>query len=107
MSLRPPQNLTPDFKVDPGATRLEIELKAEQASVLGALGRDMQKSLETLKNDHSGDAARHSERLDAAVRAVWHYFIQRETCGLIDHHHVIEYYQIPQRVIARLGSVKR
>jgi hypothetical protein len=39
-----------------------------------------------------------------ATDAVWRYFIQREVQGLISHDPVIEFYQIPREVLARVGA---
>jgi hypothetical protein len=40
----------------------------------------------------------------ACAEAVWYYFGQRETCGLVRHDSVIETYQIPESVLAKVGA---
>lgn len=103
MSLRPPQNLLTSSRFETGQSVLEAELAAERAIALGRLGREAQAALAAL------DAARSSEGHPALVRAaahaVWGYFVQRETCGLLDHAAVIAEYAIPAEVLARVGAM--
>lgn len=86
-----------------GATPIEIQIRGEQAAGLGACGRAMASALTRLGETAVDDPAR--ERvLWAAVEKVWHYFIQREACGLRDHRQAIAFYAIPREVILLLGA---
>jgi hypothetical protein len=53
------------------------------------------------------DAAASEPLLDAAADAAHCYLIQRELCGLRDHRGAIEDYQIPAKVMARVGVQRR
>jgi hypothetical protein len=103
VSLRLPQTLSDQFR-DDAPSPLQVELRQEQAVTLGKLGREVQKSLERLGDCHA--AAGSPERailLNAASAAVWHYFIQRELCGLLRHDDAIAHFAIPAAVLTRLG----
>ena len=45
--------------------------------------------------------------LKKAAKAVWAYFVQRETCGMRDHRWVTKDYGITNEVLFRLGAVER
>lgn len=106
MSVRPPQYLTPDFQARSGFSALEAEILAEQASSLGAMGRAVERSLASWRECPADDTAQREALLNEAARAVWHYFIQREVCGMRDHSDAIETYKIPPVVLMRLGAVR-
>jgi len=105
VTLRPPQNLSNTARGDKSSNPLEAELRQEQAVTLGNLGREVQKTLAALKASPAAhDSAEYAELVDTAARAVWHYFIQREMCGLHEHDDAIEEFGIPKAVLARLGA---
>ena len=103
MSLRPPQTLSTSPRFETGVSVLEAELAGERATALGRLGREVQAALAALETGRL-DADRPA-RVRAAAQAVWGYFVQRETCGLLDHAAVIADYAIPSEVLARVGAV--
>jgi hypothetical protein len=105
MSLRMPQNLSASLRVETGLSVLEVELQAERASALGRLGRDLEKSLAALSTVTVDDPTR-DHAVKAAADAVWHYFVQREACGMLNHDHPIAHYAIPPEVLARVGAVE-
>lgn len=87
-----------------GASALERALKGETAANLGRMGRAVQSALAKLR------AAAPSEREAreyACAEAVWVYFVQREACGLTRHDPVIEAYDIPASVLAKVGAHRR
>lgn len=106
MSVRPPQNLTSDLEARSGFAALEAEILAERASSLGAMGRAVERSLSAWRDCPADDTAQRETLLNDAARAVWHYFIQREVCGMRDHADAIETYKIPPVVLMRLGAVR-
>ena len=91
-------------RFDSGWTVLESELVGEQASALGRMGREVERSLAALRatTAERGSAER-ADLLKAAASAVWCYFIQREVNGLRNHRAPIADYDIPREVLARLG----
>lgn len=109
MSFRPPQSLRQPFSVESGFNVLEYELMAERANSLGRHGRKVESALRDLKAwdaGRQGDRARES-LLNEASDAVWALFVQREICGLRNSRDVIQRYDIPEAVLARLGSTRR
>ena len=42
-----------------------------------------------------------------ASRALWHFAVQREACGLRDLRYVLRDYRVPREVAARMGAVPR
>lgn len=107
MTLRMPQNLSTSPRFETGASVLEAEMAAEQASVLGRAGRRAQAAVAALEAcaAASGTAERQTRLTDAA-EAVWCYFIQREVLGLLDHRAPIALYRIPREVLIRLGVTR-
>jgi hypothetical protein len=91
---------------DDGHAALEHELRGEQASALGRAGRSVEEALAELAALPRDDARR-AERVDDAAYAVWCYFVQRECIGVRNHQRVIEFYRIPNEVLARVGAVRR
>jgi hypothetical protein len=108
MSLRMPQNLSPDVAlVKTGVAVLEAEMAAEQASALGRTGRDLELALDALKAFDAARAGSKADRaalLQAAADAAWSYFVQRECVGLNDHRPAIRDYAIPRDVLNRVGA---
>ena len=84
-----------------GASALEKALAAESAANLGRLGRAVERALARLR-EASGDARADAEY--SCAEAVWAYFVQRESLGLVQHDAVIEAYSIPASVLAKVGA---
>jgi len=101
--VRPPKSLTnlPDHssKQPTGAEALEAEMRGEQAYALGLAAKRMEKALAAFKQSN-GDP-RHTQ---LAADAVQSFFIQREMIGMSGHDYVIEFYDIPKSVLARVGA---
>lgn len=84
---------------------IEQELQGERAGALGLAGRRIEAALAAL-----GDAADPTpldDKLDAAATAVWYYMIVRESLRFYDHKAALHHYNVPDRVMARVGVVKR
>ena len=90
-------------KVESGWSVLERELKAEQAGTLARGAGEVERTIAALR-DAPAEGATRARLLDEAARAVWHYFVQREACGILHHEPVIEAFAIPGAVLARLGA---
>ena len=84
-----------------GASALQRAIAGESAANLGRLGRSVERALARLRD--ASDAGR-EEAEYACAEAVWLYFVQRESCGLVRHDAVIEAYRIPQSVLAKVGA---
>jgi hypothetical protein len=88
-----------------GANPLEHAINAERAITLGRLGREVEAALLAWQSTREArEPERRAAALQACADAVWRYFIQRELQGLMRHEPVIEFYQIPQEVLARVGA---
>jgi len=79
------------------------ELIGEKAATLGRSAARMETALARLAAPQADDDR--EDLLKAASMAVWHFFIQREVCGLRDHRAVIADYAIPKAVLRRLGAL--
>jgi hypothetical protein len=84
---------------------LEAELKNERAIALGRAGKKVELALAELATGVPGVSE--DELLDAAGTAVWHYVIGRESLGMYDHKEALAFYDVPARVMARVGVVKK
>ena len=84
---------------------IEKELQGERASALGAAGRRIEAALAALAD--AADPTPLDDKLDAAATAVWHYIIVRESLRFFDHEAALHHYSVPDRVMARVGVVKR
>ena len=80
---------------------LDHEIMAEKAATLGRAVKRMQASLQALAAEPGAERA---TMLKAAAQAVQACLIQRELCGLRDHHDFIREHEVPRRVMARLGA---
>ena len=105
MSLRLPQNLSSGIGPDAGISAFESEVLAEKAAALGRAGRKLEHCLAALRSNE--DPARRESLLFEAAEAAYSYIIQRELCGLADHRAIIQDYQIPREVMARVGARRR
>lgn len=92
-----------------GFTAIETEIAGEKATSLGQGGRAVERALEALRafDATGGHGEERLALLRAAAKAVWGYFVTRESCGLRDHREVIAFYRIPGEVLVRLGAIER
>ncbi len=79
-----------------------MEMRGEQAAMLGLAAKKMERDLTEFANSN-GDP----RRTQVAANAVHSFFIQREMVGLDNHDYVIEFYKIPSAVLAHVGSVDK
>jgi hypothetical protein len=87
------------------------EIAEEQAGALGRSGRRLEQVLALLRA-HEASSARNEPRESASrERLLWElaerveaFIVHREACGLRDFRHVLEHYQIPGEVLARVGA---
>ncbi len=89
---------------------LKAELAGESASSLGHHGRQVEAAMAAIRAFDAAAKGTPEERvalLRRAARAVWHYFVQRELCGMRDHRWVIKDYGITDEVMVRLGAIER
>ena len=75
-------------------------MMGEQAFMLGLSAKKMERTLEEYAKSN-GDP----RRTQLAADSVHNFFIQREMVGLDNHDYVIEFYNIPGPVLARVGAV--
>src|SRR5262245_34915040 len=85
---------------------LESELRSEQASTLGRLGRAVEEAMVALRQAPA-DPARRDRLVNEAAYAVWCYFVMREALGIHRHQHAIEVYAIPDEVLGRVGAIRQ
>jgi hypothetical protein len=110
--LHPPRS-PKSAKSDKLVYALDYEIAQEMAGTLGRLGRALERALRTLTEF---DTARPSgttmtvqtrdERrklVEDASRALWHFVVQREACGLRDGRQVLRDYAVPREVRDRMG----
>ena len=103
MSLRMPGKLQDGFRLETGASVLDVEVLAEKAASLGRAGHRVERILHDLAEVDPSNPA-HDDLLKQAADAVYGYFIQRELLGFVRHDDAIAQYGIPGAVLARLGS---
>lgn len=89
-----------------GFSTIETEIAGEKATSLGQEGRAVERAMAAL-NAFDGPAEERLVLVKQAAKAVWGYFVTRESCGLRDHREVIKFYGIPGEVLVRLGAVER
>jgi hypothetical protein len=80
-------------------------LRADSASVFGAVGRHVEQALAAYAAAPIENPAVHRAMRYAAADAVWQFFVVREACGLNEHTPVIEAYHVPPEILALVGSV--
>ena len=81
---------------------LKAEMMGEQASMLGLSAKKMERAMDEFSKSN-GDP----RRTQMAADAVQAFFIQREVVGLDNHDYVIEFYNIPSAVLARVGAIAK
>jgi hypothetical protein len=86
----------------------EHEVAEEKAEALGRTGKRLEHALEQLR---AHDRARRDARSAARERLLWDlaerveaFAVQREAFGLRDTRYVLEFYGVPDEVIARIGA---
>ena len=79
-----------------------MEMRGEQAAMLGLSSKKMERALEDFANSN-GDP----RRTQVAADAVHAFFIQREMVGLDNHDYAVEFYSIPGPVLARVGAIDK
>ena len=102
MSLRLPQDLGSHFFPDRARDAFNHEVLAEKAASLGRAGKKLAAKLAQLTNV-STEVDR-TQILKEAAESAHDYFIQRELCGLFSHQSIIDDYEIPREVLARIGA---
>jgi hypothetical protein len=111
--LRLPRSPTATLKSNKLVDALDYEIAQEMAGTLGRLGRALERSLRTLAEFDTAwpsgttmTARAHDERqkfVAEASRALWHFVVQREACGLRDGRQVLRDYAVPPEVRDRMG----
>lgn len=81
---------------------VEAELQSERAYALGLAGKKIEAAMADLAM-----APDDEQRLDDAGTAVWHFLIMRESLHMFDHKEALEVYNVPGRVLARVGVIRR
>jgi len=84
-----------------GLTVIEKELEGERASSLGEAGKRLETALAAL--GESSD----EELVHEAATAAWYYLIVRESLRMFDHKQALAIYGVPDRVMAKVGVVRR
>ncbi|MGG6896994.1 DUF6665 family protein [Rhizobium sp. BR 315] len=109
MTVRPPRDFNPSVVTETGLGILEYEMMSERASTLGHHGLKVEAALAALRDGEAKGrkGVEHERLVDTAAEAVWAMFIHREICGLRNGRDVIQRYDIPNKVLARLGASPR
>ena len=84
---------------------IEQQLQEERAATLGKAGKDIEIALRELDTGVAGVSE--DELLDIAGTKVWYYLITRESCGMYDHKEALAIFGVPNRVLARVGVIRR
>jgi hypothetical protein len=110
--LRPPRS-SASAKSDKLLDALDYEIAQETAGTLGRLGRALERALRILSEFDiawpSGTTMTVQARderqklVGEASRALWHFVVQREACGLRDGRQVLRDYAVPPEVRDRMG----
>ena len=119
MSLRPPRAIAPRSadRAQPIVDTLRAEIAEEKAATLARLTRTFEHALahwhaaeaEVEAEAERGDASerRRQRAFDAAARALWHFVVQREACGLRNTEAMLREYNVPSALRLRMGAVRR
>lgn len=85
----------------------ENEIAEEKARALGLLGRQVEASLQAIREfDSQRDRGNHAQRHKLVAHAadrVYGFLVQRELCGIRDREEVLDFYGVPADVRLRLG----
>jgi hypothetical protein len=92
------------------AAALDYEIAQEKAAALGRLGRRLESALLALAQFDQvhammdeADALQRRVLVADAGQALWHFVVQRESCGLRDSRQVMRDYRVPSEVQYRMG----
>lgn len=88
---------------------LAYEAAQETAAALGRIGGKLEAALEALRRHDATENPNQDrdELLQDAADAAWILFIQRDHLGLRTDHHLLNTYDIPKDVMARVGVFVR
>jgi hypothetical protein len=84
-----------------GLSVIEKELEGERASSLGEAGKRLENALTALGDSDD------EELLFEAATAAWYYMIVRESLRMFDHKAAFKIYGVPDRVIAKVGVIRK
>jgi hypothetical protein len=93
-----------------GYEALQYEIVQEKASVLGRLGRRLERALADLAacpRTANSDRDIRDRLVEQAGYALWLFVVQREVCGLNDSARMMRTYGVPNEVYARMGPLPR
>lgn len=102
MAVRPPGYAASRVQAAEAKSPLSAEIAAEKAAALGRSASQVAKALEIYREALSNGEA--SAERDRAADVVYAFLIQRELLGLRDRGTIIEEFDIPRAVLARLGA---
>ena len=105
--LRMPQHLADPPQMDSGEAVLRFKLLEDVDAGLKRCEWRVQTALAELREHDAsggGGSAERARLLDEASDAVWALFVQHEACGCADHDDLVQRYQIPAEVTARIGA---
>jgi hypothetical protein len=91
-----------------GYATLEYEIAQERASALGRLGRRLEAALVALAACPPTATSERTIRdslVEEAGYALWLFIVQREACGLSASAQVMQDYEVPNEVYARMGPL--
>jgi len=113
MALRLPSSPNMSINRQKRIDAFDYEVAQEMAGALGRLGRALERTLHALAEFDAAwpsDAgltsearARRQQHIRDASRALWHFMVQREACGLRDTRQVLRDYAVPTEVRDRMG----
>jgi hypothetical protein len=89
-----------------GYEALQYEIVQEKASVLGRLGRRLERALADLAacpRTANSDREIRDSLVEQAGYALWLFVVQREACGLNDSSRIVRAYGVSKEVYARMG----
>lgn len=91
-----------------GHATLTYEIAEERASALARLGQRLESALTALAacpQTTNSDRQIRNDLVEQAGYALWLLAVQREACGLNKLAYVIEVYDVPNEVCARMGPL--
>ena len=113
MALRLPSSPNMSISRRKPVDAFDYEVAQEMAGALGRLGRALEHTLRALAEfdaarpagvSLTGEARdRRHQHVREASRALWHFMVQREACGLRDTRQVLRDYSVPTEVRDRMG----
>jgi hypothetical protein len=90
-----------DGLVGNGLSVIETELEGERASSLGEAGKRLETALSALGESFD------DELIYEAAHAAWCYMIVRESLRMFDHKQALRVYGVPDRVMAKVGVIRK